>query len=141
MSRPDVRIGLDVHGVIDAHPVTFAALTTVWVLKGYEVHIITGQEWQKAKPTVEAAHVKYTHHFSIVDFHKEQGTKLYKRSDKEGWWMDDETWNSSKGKYANFNVGIHFDDSREYMKYFHPIVTYVIVGSKFEKVAPVFMNL
>lgn len=137
-----MKIGLDIHGVIDAHPNIFAVLTKNWIDKGHEIYIITGQEWQKAKPIVEASQVQYHHHFSIVDYHIGIGTKMYARTDKDGWWMDSIEWNKSKGQYVDReNIQLHFDDSKEYLKYFPIGVTYIVVGTNFHKISPIFLNI
>ena len=123
-----MKIGLDIHGCIDAYPVTFCRLSDIWVTQGHDVYIITGQEWQSSKPTVDKAGIRYTHHFSIIDHHKEIGTPMYTRSDRDGWWMDGEKWMRSKGEYAKeVGIDIHFDDCIEYAKYFPSNCTYVIV--------------
>jgi len=41
------KIGLDLHGVIDALPEFFAFLTDSVIKNGGEVHIITGGSWTK----------------------------------------------------------------------------------------------
>lgn len=48
-----MRIGLDIHGVIDTFPDYFRELSYQAVTGGHEVHIITGQEWEKAYETVK----------------------------------------------------------------------------------------
>lgn len=126
-----MNIGLDIHGVIDSYPKLFSNLSKKWIEQDHEIFIVTGQEWQEVKPIVEEAGVCYTHHFSIVDHHKNIGTPMYKRSDKDGWWMDKDIWMRSKGDYAMYaDLDIHFDDSVEYAKYFPSSCTYVIVPRK-----------
>ena len=124
-------IGLDIHGVIDRFPETFCKLSERWVKNGHEVHIVTGQEWEAVRTTVDTHGIQYTHHYSIVDHHKNIGTPMYTRSDKDGWWMDKDIWMRSKGDYAMYaDLDIHFDDSVEYAKYFPSSCTYVIVPRK-----------
>jgi hypothetical protein len=45
-----MKIGLDIHGVIDLYPEYLSHLATVWISKGYEVHIVTGQELDHVQP-------------------------------------------------------------------------------------------
>ena len=126
-----MRIGLDIHGVIDKYPELFRKLSKEWVAQGHLVHIITGQEWENAKLTVDDAGINYTHQFSIVDHHRELGTLMYKRSDKNGWWMESGLWVRSKGDYAtSVGLDLHFDDNIEYAKYFPKSCTYIIVPSE-----------
>jgi hypothetical protein len=124
-----MKIGLDIHGVIDRYPELFKKLSKKWSKAGHKIHIVTGQEWESACPQVHSAGINYHEHFSIVDYHKEVDTEMYTRTDKEGWWMDKSLWNSSKGNYA-FDVGldIHFDDSLVYANYFPADCTYIHVS-------------
>jgi hypothetical protein len=109
---------------------------------GHEIHIITGQEWDKVKCKVEEARVVYTHHFSIVDYHKEIGTKMWQ--DKKGtWWMENETWVRSKGDYIHReHIDIHFDNSWEYANYVPDFCSFVLVPKDnfhaFQFVSPLF---
>ena len=53
---------------------------------------------------------------------------MYERSDTNGFWMEDDIWNSSKGLYAReVGLDIHFDDSKIYLKYFPDNCTYIVV--------------
>ena len=128
-----MQIGLDVHKVVDSYPEIFSKLSHLWSEQGHTIHVITGQEWQKVKPEVDAFDIKYDTHFSIVDHHLKIGTPMYRRDDKDGWWTDRELWVRSKGDYAmSVGLDLHFDDSIEYAKYFPKCCTYVIVGFGFE---------
>ena len=131
-----MKIGLDIHGCIDKYPELFSKLSGECILKkGFEIHIITGQEWQNAKPIVERLDIRYTYHYSIVDHHRKIGTPMYKRTDKDGYWMDRELWVKSKGDYAtSVGLDLHFDDSTEYGKYFPDNCTYVLVKEGFKEV-------
>ena len=125
-----MRIGLDIHGVIDRYPALFAKLSKEWVNRGWQINIITGQEWQNVQLPQD---LRYTYHYSIVDHHRKLGTHLYERSDKEGWWMENDLWVRSKGNYAaSVELDVHFDDYAGYAKYFPTTCTYVVVGEGFE---------
>jgi len=122
-----ISVGLDIHGCIDLYPKYFECLSWNLINEGHEVHIITGQEWKKAEPTVKKYHISYTHHFSIVDYHKSIGTKMWKDS-KNTWWMDDTLWLKSKGDYIRrAKVDIHFDDGVRYAQYMPSNCTFVLV--------------
>ena len=131
-----MKIGLDIHGVIDAYPQLFSKLSNMWVGKGYEVHIVTGQEWEGVVGKVEEAKISYTHHFSIVDYHKSIATKMWDNDPRgKGWWMEGDIWTRSKGDYASrVDLDLHFDDSKSYAKYFPETCSFVCVGTRdFEK--------
>jgi hypothetical protein len=122
-----MKIGLDIHGVIDRYPALFKTLSTHAVRLGKEVHIITGQSWAEAYKTVENLGICYTHHFSIVDYHKEKGTKMWQNSNGT-WQMDNYDWNRSKGDYIwREKIDIHFDDDYNYVNYFPEHCTAIIV--------------
>ncbi len=93
-----MKIGLDIHGVIDTYPEQFRSMSANLMMNGHEVHIITGQEWDKVKAKVEKFKISYSHHFSIVDYHLSIGTKM-KKDSRGTWWMDEKTWVMSKGLY------------------------------------------
>ena len=122
-----MHIGLDCHGVIDKYPETFARLSRNLMAQNHSVSIITGQEWEKVKPTILKHRISYSHFFSIVDYHKELGTDMW--LDQKGtWWMDNEIWLQSKGNYVQRNnIDLHFDDSYSYAKYFPSTCTFILV--------------
>ena len=121
-----MKIGIDFHGVIDRYPDLFSEHSRVWIAKGYEVHIITGREWDIAGPKVDKLNVSHTHHYSIVDFHQRNGTVMEKR--KNSWWMDEEVWQRSKGEYCSRqSIDVHFDNDLNYARYFPPTCRFVWV--------------
>ena len=123
-----LNIGLDVHGVIDRYPELFSTLTKLWQREGHVIHIITGQEWENVEPQVAKYDITYHNHYSIVDFHKSIGTRMWVRSDKEGWWMDRNSWNCSKGNYATYHgLNLHFDDTSIYANSFPEWCTFIHV--------------
>lgn len=117
------KIGLDIHGVIDTYPEYFATLSRrIKFLEEqnknvkFEVHIITGQEREHTEPIVRNFGIYYTHFFSVVDYHKEIGTKMW-MDEKKTWWMDEKDWLRTKGDYIHRNnIDIHFDQIRENAK-------------------------
>lgn len=123
-----MHIGLDIHGVIDHYTDLFKKLSEKWSADGHIIHIITGQEWSKASQAVGQAGIIYHHHFSIVDHHRAIGTEMWERTDKRGWWMDEQKWNASKGNYAKAqNIKLHFDDSIRYAQYFPEDCAFIYV--------------
>lgn len=129
-----MKIGLDIHGVIDAYPGFMCDLSLKWIDRGHEVHIVTGQPRNECEDTVRKAGVSYTHFFSIVDHHLEIGTKTWDDDERgEGWWMNPEDWLPSKGIYArNVGLDVHFDDSPEYQPYFPRSCSFVLVRKGFK---------
>jgi len=125
-----MNIGLDIHGCVDLYPDSFRELSKKWIKENHSIHIITGQEWEKAKKTIQQLRIPYTHHFSIVDYHLSIGTKMH-QDKKKTWWMDNKIWVASKGEYCRRNkIDIHFDDSVEYGKYMPDTCTFILVPKK-----------
>ena len=114
-----MKIGLDIHGVCDASPKFFSELTKLFIAAGHEVHILTGRRVSDgAMNEIEELGLSYTHFFSISDYHDKSETVV--RDDKNGNpWMDDETWDRTKGDYCNkHNIDFCIDDTERYGKYF-----------------------
>lgn len=113
-----MKVGLDVHGVIEEHPVFFRNFCAALVKGGAEVHIITGKERHKVTEELESHGLicgeHYTHFFSITDHHKELGTPI--RWDKKGNpWMDPLLWIRTKGEYCQkVGIDLHLDDTDSY---------------------------
>lgn len=114
-----MKIGLDFHGVIDADPELFSSVSRRLTKDGHEIHILTGEEdTPELRGKLKDFKIHYTHLLSITTYHKSIGTKV--TYDKDGRpWMDDETWDRTKGDYCRkYNIDFHVDDSDTYGKYF-----------------------
>ncbi len=113
-----IKIGLDLHGVVDARPRFFATLTQLLVKQGHEVHIISGGLKKNEKAQLKKLGVAYTHFFSISDHHNSLGTPI--RWDKNGNpHLDAYVWDKTKGEYcAKHGIDLHFDDSDLYAYFF-----------------------
>ena len=128
MQESKIKIGCDIHGVISQYPSLFKDLSRKWTENGHEIHIITGQEWDKVKHKVSAAGIVYSNHFSIVDYHLALKDVETWRDSKNTVWMAEEIWNSSKGQYAyREHIDIHFDDNYQYFKWMPEFTTCVLV--------------
>ena len=128
-----IRIGLDIHGVIDKYLDIFVPLTHKWIKK-HEIYIITGQEWDKVSYIIYENDIAFTDHFSIVDYHKTIGTKIWDNDMRGlGYWMDKSEWIKSKGMYAtSIGLNIHFDDTPEYFDYFPKTCKTILVADDFD---------
>ena len=118
-----IKIGLDLHGVVDTFPEKFAELAVSIVESGGEVHIITGLiRDEKIENQLTEWGVPFTHYFSIVDELIYQGEHID--------WVDDlpyadkEKWDAAKSIYCK-EKGIDFmiDDSPRYAESFDDIDT------------------
>jgi len=117
-SQQTFKLGLDIHGVIDADP-GFIWLANFLVEHHSEVHILTGTlDTPALRAELEAMSLKYTHLFSVASHHTRIGTKMW-YTDPENPWMDAEAWNKSKADYCReHKIHLMVDDSEEYEKHF-----------------------
>ena len=124
-----MKIGLDIHGVIDKYPDVFSDLSESWTEMGHEIHIITGQSWKRAREKVENAKISFHSHYSIVDYHRAHEDVDMWTDSTGNWWMPVEEWNKSKGVYCKeSNIDIHFDDELQYAEYMPDTCTFVLVS-------------
>ena len=112
-----MKLGLDIHGVIDTDPLFFSKLTKDLISTGWEVHIITGPSAEKVKKELSSWNIFYTHIFSILDHHISLGTKIDYVGDKP--YMDAVLWDRTKGDYCyREGINLHLDDTERYKNYF-----------------------
>lgn len=117
-----MKIGLDLHGVIDAHPEKFVALAKAIIWGGGQVIICTGSR-NDEKLINQLLNYNnggkwWTNIFSITDYLIESGVPHTPSSDG-GVKVDNEAWDRVKGDWAKReNIDFHIDDSPEYGKYF-----------------------
>lgn len=111
-----IKLGLDIHGVIDQCPEFFSMLTETDFFD-FEVHIITGIK-EELDDIVDKDKIKYTKWFSIHQQCLDEGIEVT-LDDKGRPWVDPEIWDRKKAEYCE-REGIHMmiDDSPSYGKYF-----------------------
>lgn len=117
-----MKIGLDIHGVIDENPSFFKAICAALVKDGHEVHIITGPSLNNVRKELSSLgfdiNIHFTHLFSIVDYHIVIGTKIT-YDEKGNAWMDKYLWDRTKGDYClEHKIDMHLDDSDAYAYFF-----------------------
>jgi hypothetical protein len=117
-----MKIGLDIHGVIDSHRKFFSELTNVLKVMNeqhganHEVHVMTGPRQQDLKPE-ELAGIWYTHIFSLTDYHVAKGTEV--KWVKGNPYMEEYSWNRTKGDYAReHQLDLVIDDTLDYHHFF-----------------------
>lgn len=111
-----IKIGCDIHGVIDSLPEVFAFLSKAVVDAGGEFHVLTGSKVEQAKEELKKYNITYTHLFSIQEYHEELGTPTKGTHPKYGFPMiDDHEWDLTKGDYCRkHNISLHIDDTLIY---------------------------
>jgi len=112
-----MKIGLDVHGVINKHIKFFSLLSSYFIANDHEVHIITGMKKSEYDKTYSDKYMPYTHFYSITD---DLLTKIaYINDIHDRPRFSEYNWNIAKGVYCKKNkIDIMLDDSDIYDKYF-----------------------
>lgn len=116
-----IKLGLDVHGVVDHIPDHLARLATAVIMTKGEVHIITGGDERRTKEQIARLMFPYTHFFSIQDYlnHKyfDQNVGINLIDGK--YLYPDWLWDRAKALYCKENqIDLHIDDSPEYREHF-----------------------
>ena len=116
-----MRIGIDIHGVLDKHSF-FKAMAKVMRRDGSHIHIITGTTKESALKDLALLGMKqdihYDYLFSITDYLIEKGITV-EWKDGNNPLFPHEEWDKAKGEYcARNNIDIHFDDTVRYGEYF-----------------------
>lgn len=115
---PTIKVGLDLHGVISAHPKFFSAMSKALVKNGAEVHIITGSHSVEILDEIKKYDISYTHLFSIADYHRSIKTPMW-YDDNKTPWIDKTLWDLTKAEYCEREgIEFHIDDSDVYGEYF-----------------------
>jgi hypothetical protein len=118
-----MKLGLDLHGVIDKHPLIFKELArSIITSSENSVYIISGASKDKIIKTLDRLDFTYyTYIFSIQDylnenyFHLNEGINY---NDGNHIYNDD-LWDSIKGEFCRKEkLDLHIDDWEEYGKYF-----------------------
>lgn len=113
-----MKIGLDMHGVIDANPMFYRNLAQAIIDAGGEVHIISGSHMNKLKREIAKYEVPYTHLFSVTSYHENRGVEIIWDSKNEPH-MPNSIWNPTKGDYCKkHNIDLMLDDSPRYGEFF-----------------------
>jgi len=114
-----MKLGLDIHGVINVNASFFSAFSKLALEREHEVHIITGSMLTPRKiEEIKRYGVVWTNIFSISDYHRHLGTTMT-FSDPNNPWIDHTLWDKTKAVYCeDFNIDFHIDDTLRYGEYF-----------------------
>lgn len=117
-----MKIGFDLHGVLNTKPKKFQKLLKELIQDHHKVVVVSGP------PVAEIIHkvlklkyspgMHYTGVISVVDYLRFRGVKMWQDA-KGMWWASEEDWWSSKAKICEeYNVDVLIDDHHEYGSYF-----------------------
>lgn len=113
-----LKLGFDIHGVIDEQIPFFVELTQLLVGAGHEVHIISGPKKEKILVELVNLGVSFTHVFSITDYHLSMGMQV-EFDDQDNPHMPDYLWDKTKAEYClKHGIQLHLDDSDVYNYFF-----------------------
>lgn len=118
-----MKIGIDIHGVLDKHPFFKQMALAMCVHQNYnEVHIITGTSIELALKDLEKLEIvkdfHYTHLYSITDDLISRGIPVEWKDGNNPFFPYKE-WDKAKAEYcAKHGIDIHFDDTEKYGEYF-----------------------
>ena len=118
------KLGLDIHGVVDAMPEFFSFLTDSFIKNGGEVHIITGGRWDSEfEKQLNDFGVNWTHKFSVYDYLKESDAEVIGKVQFPDGTIQkkfkNEDWDLIKSQYCKENgIDLHIDDTLIYNNFF-----------------------
>lgn len=127
-----LKIGVDLHGVIDANPELFKLISSSFLKMGHQIFIVSGPpiahvEYELYKLGIKED-IHYSDLYTIVDFLRSIGTKMWQDTITWQWWASDEDWWGAKSKIAKeLKLDIMVDNTEKYGSYFDDIDTKFIL--------------
>lgn len=127
-----IRLGLDLHGVVDDDPEFFCDLAETMRNMGHEIYIITGREINDSlhNELEECGMTKLCNGIlSVTTYQKSLGTPIsYLDGRKSQPLMDPAIWNPTKAMLcASMGIHIMIDDSTLYEPFFRDIKAQYII--------------
>ena len=136
-----MKLGLDIHGVIDSNPESFAFMSQSVITNNGEVHIITGGSWTtELEEQLKGYGIKWTSHFSVYDYLLESGIdSIGTIQFPDGTIQkkfDYHLWDTIKAGYCKSNnIDLHIDDTEVYSNYFTTPFLLYKSSEDFEKIS------
>jgi len=131
-----IRLGLDLHGVIDVAPEFFSQLSRFMIDRAHEIYIVTGrEEGDELNIELESCGMRsvrgqlYNRILSITSYQKAKGTPVSYLDDRKSQpIMEPSVWNPTKAALcASAGIDIMIDDSTLYEPYFRDIKTQYLI--------------
>jgi hypothetical protein len=136
-----MKLGLDIHGVIDSNPKSFAFMSQSVISNNGEVHIITGGSWTtELEDQLKDYGIQWTSHFSVYDYLVDSGIdSIGTIQFPDGTIQekfDYDLWDTIKAGYCKSNkIDLHIDDTEVYSKYFTTPFLLYKSSEDFEKIS------
>jgi hypothetical protein len=133
-----MKISFDYHNTITKYPKIFRELSKLWAKK-HTIWVCSGASLDTTGKNLGEYGIIFHKYFSIIDYHKRIGTKIYVKNGK--WHIQDHLWNRTKGDWAEKEkIDIHFDDTAIYAPYFPKSCEFALVDDNFVKNFAVYAN-
>jgi len=123
-----MKLGIDLHGVIDSSPGLFKAVLFGLSMSGkVKIYIVSGPPKTEIINELENLGIEEDLHYdevhSVVDSLKESGVEMWQ--DKNGrWWTNEEDWCASKSRICDkLHLDAMIDDKEMYKADFENIPT------------------
>jgi len=124
----EIRIGVDLHGVIDDNVDLFKIISAMLLfgdIGNVKIYVISGPPKNEVLEELNKLRiyqgVHYTDVYTIVDFLKEQDVKMW-LDYKNTWWASDKDWWGAKAKISEqLDIDLMIDNTKNYKKYFKEI--------------------
>jgi hypothetical protein len=129
-----MKLGIDLHGVIDSNPELFKrALSTIALTGEVEIFIVSGPPKSEIITELDKLGFEeglhYDEVYSVVDFLKESGVEMWQDGNGR-WWTNDKDWCASKARICDkLHLYAMIDDKEMYKLDFKDIPTiFVLYG-------------
>jgi hypothetical protein len=131
-----MKIGFDLHGVLDTYPEKFKPMIEMLRLTGHQVCIVSGPTKKEIYDELYKIGINpnsiLVH--SVVDYLRMKGIE-FTYDEKETPWCDEETWWDSKARMCKqYGIDYLIDDSLKYKPAFDLIDADFIHVSEFTNV-------
>lgn len=126
-----IKIGVDLHGVIDSHVSMFKKLSffilsfnrMMRIAPEVELYIISGPPKEDVIKELEQYGIvegsNYTDVYTIVDFLRTQPDVNMWKDEKGTWWTEEENWWGAKAKICKqLGINVMVDNTDKYKPYF-----------------------
>ena len=117
-----MKIGFDLHCVLNINPKEFQSLLKELVQDHHEIIVVSGPQISEVieELTNLGFHAGTHYHevLSVVTYLKHEGIEMW-QDEKGTWWANDDDWWQSKARICKQNnINVMVDDHHQYGRYF-----------------------
>lgn len=117
-----IKIGVDLHGVIDRNIELFKILSVAVRLCGVKIYVISGPPSDDVEKELHSMYISKSIHYdevcTIVDYLQTQPVDMWK-DEKNTWWTQEENWWSAKAAICKeLGITMMIDNTDKYKPYF-----------------------